>query len=187
MPLQTVKRRSRGFICVNAHPEGCRKNVERWVNAVRGKIPAGGPAPKNVLVIGASTGYGLASRIAAAWGCGAKTLGVFFERPPEGDKTATAGHYNTVALHSIAKRDGLFATSINGDAFSDEIKHAAAEILQKEMGLVDLVIYSLASPKRTDPRTGIAHNSVLKPVGQAYTNRTIDRTHSKSKACAKKR
>lgn len=130
--------------------------------------------PMNVLVIGASTGYGLASRIAAAWGCRAKTLGVFFERPPEGDKTATAGHYNTVALHSFAKQDGLFAASINGDAFSDDIKRATAEELRKNMGPVDLVIYSLASPKRTDPRTGITHNSVLKPVGQAYTNRTIE-------------
>jgi enoyl-[acyl-carrier protein] reductase / trans-2-enoyl-CoA reductase (NAD+) len=174
MPLQIIKRRSRGFICVNAHPEGCRRNVERWVAGVRGGISAGQNAPKNVLVIGASTGYGLASRIAAAWGYGAKTLGVFFERPPEGDKTATAGHYNTVALHAIAKRDGLFAASINGDAFSDEIKRATAETIRKDMAPVDLVIYSLASPKRTDPRTGKVHSSVLKPVGQPYTNRTIE-------------
>jgi len=174
MPLQTIKRRSRGFICVNAHPEGCRRNVERWVAGVKGKISAGQNTPKNVLVIGASTGYGLASRIAAAWGYGAKTLGVFFERPPEGDKSATAGHYNTVAFHSMAKRDGLFAASINGDAFSDEIKRAAAEMIRKEMAPIDLVIYSLASPKRTDPRTGKVHNSVLKPVGQAFTNRTIE-------------
>src|ERR1700690_4185786 len=125
MPLQTIKRRSRGFICVNAHPEGCRKNVERWVSGIKGKIPAGQNTPKNVLVVGASTGYGLASRIAAAWGYGAKTLGVFFERSPEGDKPAGAAHYNTVALHSMAKRDGLFAASLNGDAFSDEIKRAA--------------------------------------------------------------
>jgi enoyl-[acyl-carrier protein] reductase/trans-2-enoyl-CoA reductase (NAD+) len=125
-------------------------------------------------VIGASTGYGLASRVAAAWGYGAKTLGVFFERPPDGDKTATAGHYNTVAFHALAKRDGLFAASVNGDAFSDEIKRAAAEIIRREMVAVDLVIYSLASPKRTNPRTGQAHNSVLKPVGQAFTNRTIE-------------
>jgi enoyl-[acyl-carrier protein] reductase/trans-2-enoyl-CoA reductase (NAD+) len=174
MPIQIVKRRSRGFICVNAHPEGCRKNVERWIGGVRGKIPAGPSAPKNVLVIGASTGYGLASRIAAAWGYGAKTLGVFFERPPEGDKVATAGHYNTVALHAHAKQDGLFAASINGDAFSDDIKRAAADALRSGMGPVDLVIYSLAAPKRTDPRTGAVHNSVLKPVGEAFTNRTIE-------------
>jgi enoyl-[acyl-carrier protein] reductase/trans-2-enoyl-CoA reductase (NAD+) len=174
MPLQIVKRRSRGFICVNAHPEGCRLNVERWIAGVKGRIPSAHNAPRNMLVIGASTGYGLASRIAAAWGYGAKTLGVFFERAPEGDKTATAGHYNTVALHSMAKRDDLFAQSINGDAFSDDIKRAAAEILRKEMTPVDLVIYSLASPKRTDPRTGKVHSSVLKPVGQPYTNRTIE-------------
>ena len=174
MPLQIVKRRSRGFICLNAHPEGCRRNVERWVAGVRGKVPSAPKAPNNVLVIGASTGYGLASRIAAAWGYGAKTLGVFFERPPEGDKTATAGYYNTAALHSMAKRDGLFAASINGDAFSDEIKRGAAEMIRKEMGAVDLVIYSLASPKRTDPRTGRVYNSVLKPVGQPFTNRTIE-------------
>jgi enoyl-[acyl-carrier protein] reductase/trans-2-enoyl-CoA reductase (NAD+) len=174
MPLQVIKRRSRGFICVNAHPEGCRRNVERWVAGVKGKISPGQDAPKNVLVIGASTGYGLASRIAAAWGYGAKTLGVFFERPPEGDKTATAGHYNTVALHSLAKRDGLFAASINGDAFSDEIKRAAAEAIRREMAPIDLVIYSLASPRRTDPDNGAVYNSVLKTVGKEYTNRTIE-------------
>ena len=174
MPMQIIKRRSRGFICVNAHPDGCRRNVERWVAGVQGKMPAGQNVPKNVLIVGASTGYGLASRIAAAWGYGAKTLGVFFERLPEGDKTASAGHYNTVALHSLARRDGLFAASINGDAFSDEIKRAAAETIRKQMAPIDLVIYSLASPKRTDPRTGKTHSSVLKPVGQAYTNRTIE-------------
>ena len=174
MPQQIIKRRSRGFICVNAHPEGCRRNIERWVEGVRGKIPAGQAGPKNVLVIGASTGYGLASRIAAAWGYGAKTLGVFFERPPEGDKTATAGHYNTVAFHSLARKDGLFAASINGDAFSDEVKRNVVDVLRKQMSPVDLVIYSLASPKRTDPRTGLVHNSALKPVGQAFTNQTIE-------------
>jgi len=174
MPLQTIKRRSRGFICVNAHPEGCRRNVEGWVAGVKGKMPAGQNAPKNVLVVGASTGYGLASRITAAWGYGAKTLGVFFERPPEGDKTASAGHYNTVAFHSLAGRDGLLAASVNGDAFSDEIKRATAEVIRKQMAPIDLVIYSLASPKRADARKGQVYNSVLKPVGQAFTNRTIE-------------
>lgn len=174
MSLQIVKRRSRGFICVNAHPEGCRRNVERWVAGVKGQVPAGQNTPKNVLVVGASTGYGLASRIAAAWGYGAKTLGVFFERPPEGDKGGTAGHYNTVALHALAKSDGLFTASINGDAFSDDIKRAAAETIRRGMGPIDLVIYSLASPKRTDSRSGKTYSSVLKPVGQAYTNRTIE-------------
>jgi enoyl-[acyl-carrier protein] reductase / trans-2-enoyl-CoA reductase (NAD+) len=174
MPKQIIKRRSRSFICVNAHPEGCRRNVERWVEGVRGKIPPSRVGPKNVLIIGASTGYGLASRIVAAWGYGAKTLGVFFERPPEGDQTATAGYYNTVAFHSLWQNDGPFAASINGDAFSDEVKRNAVDVLRKQMAPVDLVIYSLASPKRLDPRTGQVHNSVIKPIGKAYTNRTIN-------------
>jgi enoyl-[acyl-carrier protein] reductase/trans-2-enoyl-CoA reductase (NAD+) len=174
MPPQTIKRRSRGFICVNAHPLGCHRNVENWVAGIKGKVPPGQNTPKNVLVVGASTGYGLASRIAAAWGYGAKTLGVFFERPPEGDKTATAGYYNTVALHALAKSEGLYAASINGDAFSDDIKRAAAEAIRKDMAPIDLVIYSLASPKRTDSRNGKTYSSALKPVGQAYSNRTIE-------------
>src|ERR1700739_160246 len=159
MPLQIIKRRSRGFICVNAHPEGCRRNIERWGAAVKGKIPAGQNGPKSVLVIGASTGYGLASRIAAAWGYGAKTLGVFFERPPDEDKTASAGYYNTVALDERARRDGLWAAHINGDAFSDECKREAIEIVRRELAPLDLIIYSLASPKRMHPRTGTVHNS----------------------------
>ena len=174
MPRQIIKRRSRGFICVNAHPEGCRRNVERQIADCRPRRRWTPALPRNVLVIGASTGYGLASRIAAAWGYGARTLGVFFERPPDGDKTATAGYYNTVALHERAKRDGLFAASINGDAFSDECKREAIEIIRRELAPLDLVIYSLASPKRTDPRTGLAHNSALKPIGQAYSSRTIE-------------
>src|ERR1700674_3549713 len=174
MPLQIIKRRSRGFICVNAHPEGCRRNVERWIAGVRGKIPAGQAGPRNVLVIGASTGYGLASRIAAAWGYGARTLGVFFERPPDEDKTATAGYYNTVALDQRARRDGLLAAHINGDAFSDECKRQAIEIVRRELAPLDLIIYSLASPKRMHPRTATVHSSVLKPIGQPYSNRTIE-------------
>ena len=173
MPTQIVKRRSRGFICVNAHPEGCRRNVERQI-AVAGKAPPGPAAPRNVLVIGASTGYGLASRIAAAWGYDARTLGVFFERPPDGDKTATAGYYNTVALHERAKRDGLFAASINGDAFSDDCKRETIAIIRRELAPLDLVIYSLASPKRIHPRTGVAYNSALKPIGQSFSSRTIE-------------
>ena len=174
MPEQVVQRRSRGFICVNAHPEGCRRNVERQVKAIvaAGAWPRKGPA--SVVVVGASTGYGLASRIAAAWGFGAKTLGVFLERPPEGNKTATAGFYNTAAFHELTRKDGLFAASLNMDAFSDEAKRSAVESIRKDMGKVDLVIYSLAAPKRTDPRTGESHNSVLKPVGQAYTNKTVE-------------
>ncbi len=173
MSLEIIKRRSRGFICVNAHPEGCRRNVERQALAMKQQVPRPEGA-RNALVIGASTGYGLASRVAAAWGFEARTLGVFFERPPEGAKTASAGYYNTVAFHELARRDGLFAASVNGDAFSDEVKRHAVEILSKEMGPLDLVIYSLASPKRTHPRTGQVHNSVLKPLGRPYTNKTIE-------------
>ena len=174
MPQQVVQRRSRGFICVNAHPEGCRRNVERQVAAIgfQGKPPRRGP--KNVLVLGASTGYGLASRIAAAWGFGAKTLGVCLERAPEGNKTATAGFYNTAAFHELARRDGLFAMSVNVDAFSNEAKRAVGEIARKDIGKFDLIVYSLAAPKRIRPQTGVAHSSVLKPIGQSYTNKTVE-------------
>jgi enoyl-[acyl-carrier protein] reductase / trans-2-enoyl-CoA reductase (NAD+) len=173
MPRQIIKRRSRGFICVNAHPEGCRLNVERQI-AVAANAETGPMGLHNVLVIGASTGYGLASRIAAAWGSDARTLGVFFERPPDEEKTASAGYYNTVAFDEHAKRDGLLAAHINGDAFSDECKREAIALVRREFAPLDLVIYSLASPKRTHPRTGISHSSVLKPIGEAYTNRTIE-------------
>ena len=174
MSRQVIKRRSRGFICVNAHPEGCRLNVERQITAAEQAPPPRERAPRNVLVVGASTGYGLASRIAAGWGYGARTLGIFFERPPDDDKTATAGYYNTVALDECAKRDDLLAAHINGDAFSDECKRKAIEIVRRDLAPLDLIIYSLASPKRMHPRTGVVHNSVLKPIGQAYSNRTIE-------------
>ena len=174
MPEQVVQRRSRGFICVNAHPEGCRRNVERQMRAITAEAKSPRKGPARVLIAGASTGYGLASRIAAAWGFGAKTLGVFLERPPDGNKTATAGFYNTAAFHEFAKRDGLFAASLNADAFSDEAKRSAAEIIRKDMDKIDLLIYSLAAPKRTHPQTGKAHNSVLKPIGGAYTNKTVE-------------
>ena len=174
MSRQVIKRRSRGFICVNAHPEGCQLNVERQIAVAEQAPPGRERAPRNVLVIGASTGYGLASRIAAAWGYGARTLGVFFERPPDEDKTATAGYYNTVALDQRARRDGLLAAHINGDAFSDECKRQAIEIVRRELAPLDLIIYSLASPKRVHPRTGTVYSSVLKPIGQPYSNRTIE-------------
>jgi len=174
MSRQVIKRRSRGFICINAHPEGCRMNVERQIAVAEQTPPAREGVPRNVLIIGASTGYGLACRIAAAWGYGARTLGVFFERPPDDDKTASAGYYNTAALDHCARRDGLLAAHINGDAFSDECKRKTIEIVRREFSPLDLIIYSLASPKRTHPRTGVVHNSVLKPIGQAYSNRTIE-------------
>jgi enoyl-[acyl-carrier protein] reductase/trans-2-enoyl-CoA reductase (NAD+) len=174
MAREIIRLRSRGFIATNAHPEGCRRNVERQIAAITGHRPADLEGPRRVLVVGASTGYGLASRVAASWGFQAATLGVFFERPPEGKRTATAGYYNTVAFHDEARRAGLFAASLNGDAFSDVIKRQAAEIIREQMGQVDLVIYSLASPKRTHPRTGAVHSSALKPIGAPYTNKTIE-------------
>lgn len=173
MAMQVIKQRKRGFICVNAHPEGCRRNVEQQIARVKESIPKGSTL-SNVLVIGASTGYGLASRIAAAWGFGAKTLGLFFERPPKEGATATAGYYNTVAFHAAARRDGLATFSLNGDAFSDGIKRQAAEIIRSNLGPLDLVIYSLASPRRIHPRTGQTHDSVLKPVGAPFSSKTID-------------
>jgi len=174
MSQQIVQRRSRGFICVNAHPEGCRRNVERQIAAIAARAQPPRAGINSVLVIGASTGYGLASRIAAAWGFGAKTLGVCLERDPDGNKTASAGFYNTAALHDFARKDGLFAETINADAFSDDAKRRVAEIARKEIGKIDLIIYSVAAPKRTDPKSGKAHSSVLKPVGSAYTNKTVD-------------
>jgi enoyl-[acyl-carrier protein] reductase / trans-2-enoyl-CoA reductase (NAD+) len=173
MAMQVIEQRKRGFICVNSHPEGCRRNVERQIARVRESVPRKDTA-RNVLVIGASTGYGLASRIAAGWGFGAKTLGVFFERAPKEGATATAGFYNTVAFHEAARRDGLGAFSLNGDAFSDAIKAEAAEIIRKEMGPLDLVVYSLASPRRIHPRTGQIHDSALKTMGEPFSSKSID-------------
>jgi enoyl-[acyl-carrier protein] reductase / trans-2-enoyl-CoA reductase (NAD+) len=174
MAFQVIQRRSRGFICLNAHPEGCRQNVRRQIETVLGYGDSPHAGPKNVLVIGASTGYGLASRIAAAWGFGAKTVGVFLERPPEGNKIGSAGFYNTVAVHEFARHNGLFAASLNADAFANEAKRATGEIIRKELGKVDLVIYSLAAPKRTDPASGAVHHSVLKPIGNSYANKTVE-------------
>ncbi|MXY69726.1 MAG: trans-2-enoyl-CoA reductase family protein [Acidobacteriia bacterium] len=175
MPEQIVKQRSRGFICVNAHPVGCARNVEQQISHVRSSMPSG-PANglRNVLVLGASTGYGLATRIATGWGLGCRTLGVFFEKPPAGRRTASAGYYNCVALHQAAERDGLWVRSVNGDAFSDEIKQEVAQVIEQSMGKVDLVVYSLASPKRTNPRTGLTHTSSLKAIGSPFTGKTID-------------
>jgi enoyl-[acyl-carrier protein] reductase / trans-2-enoyl-CoA reductase (NAD+) len=173
MAAQVIQQRKRGFICVNAHPDGCRRSVEQQIERVRKAFPRV-ESSRNTLILGASTGYGLASRLAAAWGFGARTLGVFFERPPKEHATATAGWYNTVALHEAARRDGLPAFSLNGDAFSDDVKRQAAEIIRRELKPVDLVVYSLAAPRRIHPRTGQAHDSVLKPVGEPFTSKTID-------------
>ena len=168
-----IKPKVRGFICTNAHPEGCAANVREQIDFVKsqGEIADG---PKKVLVIGASTGYGLASRITAAFGCGAATLGVFFEKPGTERKTGSAGFYNSVGFHAEAEKAGLYAKSINGDAFSDEIKAKAIEVIKRDLGKVDLVVYSLASPRRTDPKTGELHSSVLKPIGQSYTAKNLN-------------
>jgi enoyl-[acyl-carrier protein] reductase/trans-2-enoyl-CoA reductase (NAD+) len=174
MSEQVVNMRARGFICINAHPEGCARKVAEQVAAAKRDAPAPHSGVKNALIIGSSTGYGLASRIAVAWGFHARTLGVFFERPPEENRTGTAGWYNTVAVDRIAKGDRLFAAHINGDAFSDEVKREAVALIRREMTPIDLVIYSLASPRRTHPRTGEVHNSTLKPIGATYTSKTID-------------
>ena len=176
MPEQVVKQRSRGFICVTAHPEGCARNVEQQIAAVRRNRPKSISGPRSALVIGSSTGYGLATRIAAAWGFGAKTVGVFYERPPDGRKTAAAGYYNTAAFHRLARAQGLYATGINGDAFSDEVKRQAVDLVRRDVGKLDLVVYSLAAPRRVHPRTGEAFQAVLKAIGSSYRGKTVDFT-----------
>lgn len=168
-----IKPKVRGFVCVTAHPAGCAAHVQEWINHVKSKGPVA-KGPKKVLVIGASTGYGLASRIAAAFGSDAATIGVFFERPSEPDKPATPGWYNSAAFTAEARKAGLYAKNFNGDAFSDALKQEVLAAIKKDFGQVDLVVYSLASPRRTHPKTGVTHKSVLKPVGQTYSNKTVD-------------
>jgi enoyl-[acyl-carrier protein] reductase/trans-2-enoyl-CoA reductase (NAD+) len=168
-----IKPKIRGFVCITAHPQGCAAHVEEQINFVKARGPLKN-GPRNVLVIGASTGYGLASRIAAAFGSGAHTLGIFFERPSEEDRPATPGWYNSIAFTEAARAAGLKALNLNGDAFSDDIKRQAIDLIRRELGPIDLIVYSLASPRRTHPRTGVIHKSVLKPVGQSYTNKTVD-------------
>lgn len=168
-----IKPRVRGFICLTAHPTGCAAHVQEQIEHVKSKGAIGG-GPANVLVIGSSTGYGLASRITAAFGSGAKTMGVFFERPPTEKKIATAGWYNSAAFHRAARAEGLYARSFNGDAFSDGMKKEVVEAIADDLGQVDLVVYSLASPRREHPRTGKMHKSALKPIGQDYTAKTVD-------------
>jgi enoyl-[acyl-carrier protein] reductase/trans-2-enoyl-CoA reductase (NAD+) len=172
-----IKPRVRGFMCITAHPSGCAANVQRQVDYVKSKGAingAFGEGPQKVLVIGGSTGYGLASRITAAFGGGAATLGVFFEKEATEKKPATAGWYNSAAFHQLAEENGLYAKSINGDAFSDEIKTKTIETIKNDLGQVDLVVYSLASPRRTDPKTGEVYSSTLKPIGKDITIRGIN-------------
>jgi enoyl-[acyl-carrier protein] reductase/trans-2-enoyl-CoA reductase (NAD+) len=168
-----VKPKIRGFICTNAHPVGCAANVQQQIDYVtsQGQVSNG---PKNVLILGCSTGYGLATRIVSAFGAGASTLGVCFEKPPSERKTGTAGWYNTAGFHNKARAAGLYAETLNGDAFSKDLKQQVIDKLKADMGKVDLVIYSLASPRRTDPETGEVYKSTLKPVGQSYKTKTYD-------------
>lgn len=173
MAKQVVSPRVRGFVCITAHPEGCAAHVREQIAYVKSR-PAMKNGPKNVLVIGSSTGYGLASRISAAFGASANTFGVYFERPSANGKPASAGWYNTAAFEAEAKKAGLYAASANGDAFSAEMKAQVIERLKKEMPQIDLVVYSLAAPRRTDPATGEVYKSVLKPVGAPYSSKNLD-------------
>jgi len=168
-----IKPKVRGFVCVTAHPAGCAAHIQEQIDYVKSKGPIKN-GPKNVLVLGASTGYGLASRITAAFGSGAATLGIFYERSSEEGRPATPGWYNSIAFTQAARSAGLYASNLNGDAFSDEIKQQALALIAREMGPIDLVVYSLASPRRTHPKTGVVHKSVLKPLGAPYTNKTVD-------------
>lgn len=168
-----IKPKVRGFICTTTHPVGCEANVREQIAYVKGKgILAQGP--KKVLVIGASTGYGLASRINAAFGSGAATIGVFFEKPGTEKKTGTAGWYNAAAFDKAAKEEGLYAKSINGDAFSNECREQVIELIKQDLGEIDLVVYSLASPVRKLPDSGEVVRSALKPIGEPYKSTALD-------------
>ncbi len=162
----------RGFICLTAHPKGCEQSVKNQIEYVKSKGKIDGA--KRVLVIGASTGFGLASRISSAFGCDAATIGVFFEKPPTEGKTASPGWYNSAAFEQEATKAGLYAKSINGDAFSKEVKQQTIDLIKADLGQIDLIIYSLASPVRMHPETGVLHRSTLKPIGGNFTNKTVD-------------
>ena len=168
-----IQPKVRGFLCTTTHPTGCYENVRRQAEHVQshGEIADG---PKRVLVLGASTGYGLASRVTAAFGSGAATIGVFFEKPGTERKPGTAGWYNSAAFHQMADEAGLYAKSLNGDAFSDDMKAKVIDLIKADLGQVDLVVYSLAAPRRTHPKTGEVFNSTLKPIGQATTQKGVN-------------
>jgi enoyl-[acyl-carrier protein] reductase / trans-2-enoyl-CoA reductase (NAD+) len=167
-----IEPRMRGFICLTAHPKGCEQNVKNQIEYVKSKGAIDGA--KRVLVVGASTGFGLASRISSAFGCNASTIGVFFEKPPTEGKTASPGWYNSAAFENEAHKAGLYAKSINGDAFSKEVKQQTIDMIKADLGQIDLIIYSLASPVRMHPETGVLHRSTLKPIGGTFTNKTVD-------------
>ena len=167
-----IEPRTRGFICLTAHPEGCAQNVKNQIDYVTSKGKIAGA--KKVLVIGASTGFGLASRITSAFGSDAATIGVFFDKPASPNRPASPGFYNTAAFEEAAHKAGLYAKSINGDAFSNEIKEQVVNLIKQDLGQIDLIIYSLASPVRTHPVSGKRFKSVLKPIGENFTNKTVD-------------
>ena len=167
-----IEPRMRAFICLTSHPKGCEQHVKNQIEYVKSKGPIDGA--KKVLIIGASTGFGLASRISSAFGCNAATIGVFFEKPPQVNKTASPGWYNSASLEVEATKAGLYAKSVNGDAFSDEIKRQTLDLIKADLGQIDLIIYSLASPVRMHPKSGVLHRSSLKPIGKTFTNKTVD-------------
>ena len=167
-----IEPRTRGFICLTSHPKGCEQNVINQIEYVKSKGVIKGA--KKALIIGSSTGFGLASRIGSAFGSDAATIGVFFDKPASAGRPASPGFYNTAAFEKQAHSAGLYAKSINGDAFSNEIKRQTLYLIKKDLGQVDLVIYSLASPVRTHPETGVRHKSVLKPIGGEFSNKTVD-------------
>jgi len=167
-----IEPRTRGFICLTAHPEGCAQNVKNQIDYVTSKGKIAGA--KKVLVIGSSTGFGLASRITSAFGSDAATIGVFFDKPASPNRPASPGFYNTAAFEEAAHKAGLYAKSINGDAFSNEIKEQVVNLIKQDLGQIDLIIYSLASPVRTHPVSGKRFKSVLKPIGENFTNKTVD-------------
>ncbi|NCB57488.1 MAG: trans-2-enoyl-CoA reductase family protein [Gammaproteobacteria bacterium] len=163
----------RGFICTTTHPAGCEANVRQQIAYVKSKGPLAN-GPKRVLVIGASTGYGLASRITAAFGSDAATIGVFLEKAGTEKKPGSAGWYNSAAFDKAAKEAGLYSKSVNGDAFSDECRAKVVELIKADLGQVDMVVYSLASPVRKLPATGELIRSALKPIGEVYTATAVD-------------
>ena len=165
--------KTRGFICTTTHPTGCERHVMEQIEVVKERGPIA-DGPKKVLVIGASTGYGLASRIAAAFGSGAATLGVFLEKPATETKPGTAGWYNSAAFEKAAHAAGLYAKSVNGDAFSHAMRAKVIELIKADLGQIDCIVYSLASPRRTDPTDGETYKSVLKPIGGPYTQKNIN-------------
>lgn len=167
-----IKPRTRGFICTTAHPQGCARQVERQIEYIKAQPAIKGP--RKVLVIGASTGYGLASRVTAAFGAGASTVGVYRPSSSNGARTASAGWYNSAAFEQLAESAGLQSYSVTGDAYSKETKERTIQLIRSELGQVDLVIYSVASGRRTDPETGEVYNSVLKPIGDTFTNKTVN-------------